>query len=368
MTSSADPYRVMVVDDSAVIRGLLTRALEQDPTIEVVASVPNGQMALTQLPRQPVDVVVLDIEMPVMDGLTALPQLLRLQPGLQVIMASTLTRKNADVSMRALRAGAADYVTKPSSGGELHSAEAFKRELTDKVKALASAARGGGGAGQRSARPAAAAQRAAAPSADITLRQPSSQIPDILAIGSSTGGPQALFKLLGDLKGVLRLPVLITQHMPATFTTLLAEHLGRASGMDCHEAKDGEPIKAGTVYVAPGDWHMTVVAEGTSRLIRLNQDPPENFCRPAVDPMLRSMAPIYGARLQTVILTGMGADGAKGCEAVVAAGGQVVAQDEATSVVWGMPGAVATRGLCSAVLPIEEISGYLRRKVLRSAT
>ncbi len=370
MTSSANPYRVMVVDDSAVIRGLLTRALEQDPTIEVVASVPNGQMALNQLPRQPIDVVVLDIEMPVMDGLTALPKLLQLKPGLQVIMASTLTRKNADVSLRALRAGAADYVTKPSSGGELHSAEAFKRELTAKVKALASAARGGGGAGPRSARPpvAAAAQRAsAAAPGQIKLRQAPSQTPEIIAIGSSTGGPQALFKLLGDLKGVLRVPVLITQHMPATFTTLLAEHLGRASGMECHEARDGEPLRPGTIYVAPGDWHTTVAAEGTGRVIRLNQNPPENFCRPAVDPMLRSLAPIYGARLLTVILTGMGSDGAKGCEAVVAAGGQVVAQDEATSVVWGMPGAVATRGLCSAVLPIEEISGYLRRQVLRSA-
>ncbi|WP_235830090.1 protein-glutamate methylesterase/protein-glutamine glutaminase [Algihabitans albus] len=372
MTSSADPYRVMVVDDSAVIRGLLTRALEQDPTIEVVASVSNGQMALNQLPRQPVDVVVLDIEMPVMDGLTALPQLLSLKPGLQVIMASTLTRKNADVSLRALRAGAADYVAKPSSGGELHSADAFKRELTDKVKALASAARGGRSVGQRSVKPTATApQRPASGSASgatpVKLRDPSTQMPEVLAIGSSTGGPQALFKLLGDLKGALRLPVLITQHMPATFTTLLAEHLGRASGMECHEGRDGEPLQAGTIYVAPGDWHMTVASEGTKRFIQLNQNPPENFCRPAVDPMLRSLAPIYGPRLQAVILTGMGSDGAKGCEAVVAAGGQVVAQDEASSVVWGMPGAVATRGLCTAVLPIGEISGYLRRKVLRSA-
>ncbi len=357
----------MIVDDSAVIRGLLTRALEQDATIEVVASVANGQMALSQLTRQPVDVVVLDIEMPVMDGLTALPKLLELRPGLQVVMASTLTRKNADVSLRALRAGAADYVTKPSSGGELHSAEAFKRELTAKVKALAGAARGGAAAGQRSAGRSApvSAQRVPAPA--IRLRQASTVTPEILAIGSSTGGPQALFRLLGDLKGSLRIPVLITQHMPATFTTLLAEHLSRASGMECAEGKHGEPLRAGRIYVAPGDWHMTVAAEGTHKVIRLNQDPPENFCRPAVDPMLRSLAPLYGPRLLVTILTGMGADGAKGCETVVAAGGQVVAQDEATSVVWGMPGAVATRGFCSAVLPIEEISGYLRRQVLRSA-
>lgn len=137
--------------------------------------------------------------------------------------------------------------------------------------------------------------------------------------------------------------------------------------MECAEGKDGEPLRAGRIYVAPGDWHMTVAAEGARKMIRLNQDPPENFCRPAVDPMLRSLAPLYGPRLLVAILTGMGSDGAKGCETVVAAGGQVVAQDEATSVVWGMPGAVATRGLCSAVLPIEEISGYLRRQVLRSA-
>jgi two-component system chemotaxis response regulator CheB len=357
----------MVVDDSAVIRGLLTRALEQDPTIEVVASVSNGQMALSQLPRQAVDVVVLDIEMPVMDGLTALPKLLQLKPGLQVIMASTLTRKNADVSLRALRAGAADYVTKPSSGGELHSAEAFKRELTEKVKALAGAARGGSAAGRRTterARAAAARPRAAV---EVRLRPAPSLTPEALAIGSSTGGPQALFKLLGDLKGVLRMPVLVTQHMPATFTTLLAEHLSRASGMECAEAKDGESLRDGRIYVAPGNFHMTVTAEGTQRRVRLDRNPPENFCRPAVDPMLRSLAAIYGPRLLAVILTGMGSDGAKGCEAVVAAGGHVVAQDEASSVVWGMPGAVATRGLCSAVLPIDEISGYLRRQVLRSA-
>jgi two-component system chemotaxis response regulator CheB len=367
MTSGANPYRVMIVDDSAVIRGLLTRALEADPTIEVVASVANGQMALTQLTRQPVDVVVLDIEMPVMDGLTALPKLLELKPGLQVVMASTLTRKNADVSMRALRAGAADYVTKPSSGGELHSADAFKRELTAKVKALAGSARGGAAAGQRSTQRSTPVSARQAPTGPIQLRPAPNVTPEILAIGSSTGGPQALFKLLGDLRGVLRVPVLITQHMPATFTTLLAEHLSRASGMECAEGKDGEPVRPGRIYVAPGDWHMTVVAEGTQRLIRLNQNPPENFCRPAVDPMLRSLAALYGSRLLVTILTGMGSDGAKGCEAVVAAGGHVVAQDEATSVVWGMPGAVATRGLCSAVLPIDDISSYLRRQVLRSA-
>jgi two-component system chemotaxis response regulator CheB len=357
----------MVVDDSAVIRGLLTRALEQDPTIEVVASVSNGQMALSQLPRQAVDVVVLDIEMPVMDGLTALPKLLQLKPGLQVIMASTLTRKNADVSLRALRAGAADYVTKPSSGGELHSAEAFKRELTEKVKALAGAARGGSAAGRRTTERASAAAARPRAAVEVRLRPAPSLTPEALAIGSSTGGPQALFKLLGDLKGVLRMPVLVTQHMPATFTTLLAEHLSRASGMECAEAKDGESLRDGRIYVAPGNFHMTVTAEGTQRRVRLDRNPPENFCRPAVDPMLRSLAAIYGPRLLAVILTGMGSDGAKGCEAVVAAGGHVVAQDEASSVVWGMPGAVATRGLCSAVLPIDEISGYLRRQVLRSA-
>jgi len=371
--STGNPYRVMVVDDSAVIRGLLTRSLEQDSSIKVVASVGNGEVALKALDRHDIEVVILDIEMPVMDGLTALPKLLEKKPGLQVIMASTLTRKNAEVSLRALQAGAADYLPKPSSTSELTSTDSFQRELTEKVKGLAAATRPSGRPAVAAARPAASRAPVAARSGGlygsrrVELRKASSTLPRAIAIGSSTGGPQALLEVLKDMAPSIKLPILITQHMPATFTTLLAEHIGRVSGVPCAEAQDGEVVNAGQIYLAPGNYHMVVERDGTDTIIRLNQNPPENFCRPAVDPMLRSLAKIYGPSLLTIILTGMGSDGQKGATEVVAAGGTVMAQDEATSVVWGMPGAVATSGLCSAVLPIKEIGPSVRKLVMRSA-
>lgn len=364
--SAGDPYRVMVVDDSAVIRGLLTRALEKDPLVQVVASVGNGEAAIKALERHDIDVIILDIEMPVMDGLTALPKLLATKPNVQIIMASTLTRKNAEVSLRALQAGAADYLPKPTSTSELTGADAFRRELLEKVRALAAAARPMRPASARSESRAAPAPvvRAARP---ISLRKPSLALPRLIAIGSSTGGPQALLEVLRDMAGSVKLPILVTQHMPATFTTLLAEHIGRATGVPCAEAKDGEAIAAGRIYLAPGNFHMVVERSGAGSVIRLNQDAPENFCRPSVDPMLRSLAAAYGAGLLTIILTGMGCDGQKGAREVVDAGGTVIAQDEATSVVWGMPGAVATSGLCSAVLPLKEIGPSVRKFVMRSA-
>ncbi len=372
--SGADTrYRVMLVDDSAVIRGLLARALESDETIRVVASAANGKMALGALERNDVEVVVLDIEMPEMDGLTALPQMMKQDPTLKVIMASTLTRKNAEVSLRALDLGASDYLAKPSSGSELNSAEDFKRQLTEKVKALAIARRRQVGASSATPRRPAGALKApvkvALHAGPIVLRPSTVAMlpPEVIAIGSSTGGPQALMKLFGDLKGGVGQPILLTQHMPATFTTILAEHIARASGIPCAEAVDGEPVRGGRIYLAPGDFHMTVEGANPKRVIRLNRGAPENFCRPAVDPMLRSIVGSYGSRVLTVILTGMGSDGRRGCEEVVRAGGTVVAQDEATSVVWGMPGAVATAGLCSAVMPIAEIGSYLRRVAARTA-
>jgi two-component system chemotaxis response regulator CheB len=366
--NAGDPYHVMVVDDSAVIRGLLTRALEKDPTIKVAASVGNGEAAIKALERHDIDVVILDIEMPVMDGLTALPKLLAAKPGIQIIMASTLTRKNAEVSLRALQAGAADYLPKPTSTSELTGADAFRRELLEKVKALAKAARPARPATSRAVgQKAAAAAVARSPVRPIILRKASAALPRIIAIGSSTGGPQALLEVLRDMAASVKLPILITQHMPATFTTLLAEHIERATGVPCAEGRDGEAVSAGRIYLAPGNYHMTVERAAVGSVIRLNQDQPENFCRPSVDPMLRSLAPVYGSALLTLILTGMGTDGQKGAAEVVAAGGTVIAQDEATSVVWGMPGAVATSGLCSAVLPIKEIGPSVRKLVMRSA-
>lgn len=396
--SGAEPFRVMVVDDSAVIRGLLTRALEGDPEIRVVASVANGQMAINTLQRQSLDVIVMDIEMPVLDGLSALPHLLQIDPHVKIVMASTLTARGADVSLRALRLGAADYIPKPTSTREITAADDFKRELVVKVKALGLAARksdprkgepptrvpgiatpipGQGGAGlsaplRPSVQPTSGYTlptpvRLKPEIAPISLRPLPDVRPDVIAIGSSTGGPQALFEVLSHLKDGVTQPILITQHMPATFTTILAEHISRQCGIPCAEARDGEVIVGGRAYVAPGDFHLLVTPRNGMPTVQLTKDPPENFCRPAVDPMLRSIVKQWGRRVIVAILTGMGSDGQKGSRDVVEAGGAVIGQDEPTSVVWGMPGSVATAGLCSAVLPLKEIGPYLRRVATRQA-
>jgi two-component system chemotaxis response regulator CheB len=378
--ATSHPYRVLVVDDSAVIRGLLRKVLESDPAITVVNTVVNGQMALSAIQRQPVDVVVLDIEMPVMDGLTALPKLLELDPEVKVIMASTLTKRNADISLKALTLGAADYIPKPTSVGQIVGAFDFRRDLVEKVKALGGARRRGQGtAAPRVARAPAPTGRPTVPAdklspgakrrdgdGELTLRKASAVAPRVVAIGSSTGGPQALFEMLPNLSKEVTQPILITQHMPATFTAILADHIGKLTGKPCAEGADGEAVQPGHIYVAPGDHHMTVEATTKGKLLRLSQKPPENFCRPAVDPMLRSIAQAYGRHVLAVILTGMGQDGMEGGEAVVTAGGTVIAQDEATSVVWGMPGAAAAAGLCSAILPLEEIGPYVSKIATRS--
>jgi two-component system chemotaxis response regulator CheB len=361
----------MVVDDSAVIRGLLTKTLETDPEIKVVSTVGNGQAAIDAVKRNDIDVIVLDIEMPVMDGLTALPKLLEAKPGVQIIMASTLTLKGASVSMKALSLGAADYLPKPTTTTGISTADDFKRGLVEKAKSWGLVARRKRGLPPGSA---------AAPGSNVppvpkklypgtvTLRPATAAQGkvDCLAIGSSTGGPQALFAVFRALGRVDRMPVFVTQHMPATFTTILAEHLAQASGMPAAEAKDGEPALPGRIYVAPGDFHMTVESQG-GLVVRLNKNPPENFCRPAVDPMLRSIAKAYGNRTLFVMLTGMGQDGLKGARELIAVGSTVIAQDEASSVVWGMPGAVASAGLCTAVLPLNEIGAYVKKTLMRSA-
>ena len=352
----AGPLTVMIVDDSAVIRGIFRRTLEAEPTIDVVASVSNGQQAIDALAKRPVDVVVLDIEMPVMDGMTALPKLLELVPGVKVIMASTLTEKNAEISLEALQKGAADYIPKPTAKYEIHSADSFKRELVEKIKAL-------GGKTVRTPKkvqltadrvPSATPKVAAAP---VAPRPVSKVAPRIIAIGSSTGGPQALFKVFEGLKGQIdHLPVVIAQHMPKAFTGILAEHLSKVAKVRCGEGVDGEALEAGRIYIAPGDYHMYVEKSGTGHLIRLNQDPPENYCRPSVEPLFRSVAREFGPATLALMLTGMGHDGLTASETLVDAGATLIAQDEASSVVWGMPGAVANAGLCSEILPIDKIA------------
>ncbi len=339
---AAAVVRVMVCDDSAVIRAVVARMLGADPAVQVVARVANGQLALDELKRSSVDVLVLDIEMPVMDGMTALPLLLRADPGLKVIMASTLTTRGADIAMRALRLGAADYVPKPST---VTGDETFRRELVEKVKGL-------GRMRRRVPRP-------AHETAALRLRPASFVAPRLLAVGSSTGGPQALFTLVQGLGRRLNVPVVLTQHMPATFTPILAEHISKLGGMPCAEAKEGDALTAGRIYLAPGDRHLLIEGGRGGLLARLSSDPPENFCRPSVDPMLRSAAAACDGRVLVAMLTGMGQDGLLGTRRVVDAGGCAVAQDEATSVVWGMPGAVAQAGLCHAVLPLPRIAPKL---------
>lgn len=353
--TSATPYRVMIVDDSAVIRGILVRTLESEPDIVVANTASNGEQAVRLLGQTPVDVVVLDIEMPVLDGLGALPRLLAIDRNLKVVMASTLTQRNAEISLKALELGAADYIPKPTATREISTGADFKHELVNKVRSLGAAYRRAAALPDwdSSSVPAAPAPR----TPTLALRPYRVRPIEALAIGSSTGGPQALIKLFKALKSFAG-PVLVTQHMPPTFTAILADNIARASGRPCAEAKDGEPVVAGRIYVAPGNFHMMAVRDADAVRIRLTQDPPENFCRPSVDPMLRSMVEVWGSSLLTVILTGMGHDGLDGCRAVVAAGGIVVAQDEASSVVWGMPGAVANDGLCSVVKPIEDLVAF----------
>ncbi|MCW9034365.1 MAG: chemotaxis response regulator protein-glutamate methylesterase [Alphaproteobacteria bacterium] len=385
---NSDPYRVMIVDDSAVVRGLIARMVEAEVDLDVIASVANGQAAINGLDRYDVEVIILDIEMPVMDGLSALPKLLEKDSTLKIIMASTLTLRNAEISMKALEAGAADYVPKPTSSRELSSGADFKRELITKVKALGAEARRSKTSGSHrptgfgrplratpapAKRPDVSNRRESIKRPEpvqirpgpVKIRPPGKTKPQILAIGSSTGGPQALFTFLKGIKGKIDLPIVITQHMPATFTTILAEHITRMTGWPAAEGKNGDVLKSGQVYIAPGDYHMEIVSEGTTKKIKLNQGPQENFCRPAVDPMYRSIVKAYSGNVFGVILTGMGQDGLKGSEALVAAGGTLIAQDEASSVVWGMPGAVATAGLCSAVLPVAELPNFVTRFVAK---
>lgn len=366
MTVSAtdERIRVMVVDDSVVVRGLISRTLEAMPDITVVATAGNGQHAADQIGRRPIDVVILDIEMPVMDGLTALPLMLERCPGVRVIVASGLSARNAEISLKALESGAVDYIPKPGSSHLTtgHDGEAFAQELIQKVRI-----HGGHRTADEPPRHAPPRVRPAvepgktAPAAGkgFSLRAPSPVTPSVLAVGSSTGGPQALFRFFRTLGPYFPLPILIVQHMPATFTSILAGHISTQSGVACREAKDSDPLIAGQALLAPGNFHMIVDGNGGKPVVRINQNSPENFCRPAVDPLFRSVAAVYGPRALGVVLTGMGSDGLRGGRVLIESGGTLLAQDEESSVVWGMPGAVANANLCSAVGPVETLAKHV---------
>jgi two-component system, chemotaxis family, protein-glutamate methylesterase/glutaminase len=361
------PIRVMVVDDAIVVRRLLTRWIGAERDMMVAGCVGTGREAVEQLLSCDPDVVVLDVDMPELDGIAALPLLLKKKRDLVVIMASTLTRRGAEISLRALSLGAADYVPKPKSAPDSTTSLLFHHELIGKIRSL-------GRRGRllvRQWKPSTAPALAEAPlprpatglhmeGAAFKLRPFGISRPRALLIGSSTGGPQALTTLIGQIGATIdRAPILITQHMPPTFTTVLAEHLTRAGGRRVIEAEHDEPIVPGGVYVAPGGRHMRVVSTSSGPAIALGDDPPINFCRPSVDPFLSSAAQVWGASSLAVVLTGMGSDGTRGAADIAAAGGSVIAQDEESSVVWGMPRSVAMAGLCSAVLPLSQIAAQI---------
>ncbi len=358
------PIRVMIVDDSAVVRGLVSRWLDEEPGIEVVARHANGKLAVADVARSAPDLVLLDVEMPVMDGLEALPLLLNAKPGVRVLMVSTLTKRNAEISFKALALGAIDYLPKPDSNFELTLSSDFRGEVIRKIKAL----------GRLRPHRARLDDRALQISGDAGVvdrraglafsYRPFSLVPPrVIAIGSSTGGPQVLASVLGALSPALsRVPVLIAQHMPPVFTAILAERLNKATGREAKEGKNGEPVMPGTIYVAPGGHHMTVL-RAASPVLRIGDEPPVHFCRPAVDPLFRSVADTFGPAALGIVLTGMGHDGAAGARRIADAGGSVIAQDEDSSVVWGMPSAAASVGACAALLPPQRIAEAVAKLV-----
>ncbi|MFN0026261.1 MAG: chemotaxis response regulator protein-glutamate methylesterase [Acidimicrobiales bacterium] len=378
--------RVLVVDDSAVIRRVVTDVLNDDADIEVVGTATNGRTGLEKFNELRPDLVTLDIEMPEMDGLAMLSALRKIDRQVPVVMFSSLTEKASAKTIEALSRGASDYVTKPSGHGSLADAMASVRaQMIPKVKALCPRSRlapqqpqprrvpgaplpvaagprfPAGSPAPRAAAPTAAVPRGAA--SDARPRSAAGPV-DIVAIGVSTGGPAALGQVVPKLKGIT-VPVVIVQHMPPMFTKLLAEQLSNSTGLTVVEGTNGAVAEPGKIYIAPGDFHMTVRREAATIRLELNQGAPENSCRPAVDPLFRSVASALGNRCLAVVLTGMGSDGEKGAAALREAGAQIIAQDQATSVVWGMPGAIARAGLADEILALGEIGNAIVTKVAR---
>ncbi len=334
------PLKVMIVDDSAVIRSIIDRILRTDKNVTICGYAGTGEQAVNSLQMCDPDVVILDIEMPVMDGLTAIPLLLGKKPSLKILICSTLSERGADISLKALSLGATDYILKPSGTTSVQGSEDFHSTLLRLVRNIGNSL------------------LTVKPAEGFQTRNGKAHTPNVLAIGSSTGGPNALAVLLKAIN-TLPVPIVITQHMPRTFTRVLAAHLSNVAGIPCAEGETGMALQPGRAYIAPGGFHMLVERKGHDAVIRLDDGPMENFCKPAVDPMLRSLATVYGKNILTVILTGMGEDGLLGARLIADQGGQIIAQDAASSIVWGMPGAVANAGLCSAVLPLNDMPGYI---------
>lgn len=348
------PVRVLVVDDSVVVRKLVSEALTSTPEIQLAGTASSGAIALAKIPQLNPDLITLDIEMPGLNGIQTLTEIRKRYPKLPVIMFSTLTERGAAITLEALLLGASDYMAKPTNSESLASAMTqLRSELARKILALA---------GRR---------RPAVPSAG-TVRSKKSCVGtsriDILAIGTSTGGPNALAEIIPRLPEDFPVPVLIVQHMPPLFTRLLAERLNGQSRIRVGEAEPGRLLEAGQVWIAPGDFHVTVSRAGMGAKLELNQDPPENSCRPSVDVLFRSVARTFGANVLAVVMTGMGSDGARGAAHIHEAGGEIFVQDEATSVVWGMPGAVVHAECADRICPLPEISQEIVRRVRQGRT
>ncbi|MBW3085433.1 Protein-glutamate methylesterase/protein-glutamine glutaminase [Austwickia sp. TVS 96-490-7B] len=361
--------RAMVCDDSVVIRRLVSDVLAQDPDIEVVGTAVNGKNALDKIPLLKPDILTLDVEMPIMDGLQTLVEVRKTYKKLPIIMFSTLTERGAGATLDALERGASDYVTKPANVGSLsESMEAVRSQLIPKIKSLTGRApilhtarpAFGGAPGQPP--PPGAAGKGAAPGTPLKAAAPGGRI-DVVAIGVSTGGPDALTTVISALPANFPVPIVVTQHMPPVFTQLFAQRLDAKAKLTVREAAQNDPLKPGQVLIAPGDYHMRFVQKASGPAVVLDQGPQENYCRPAVDPMFRSVSEMYGAHVLSVIMTGMGSDGHRGAEHIIRAGGSLIVQDEATSVVWGMPGAAVHAGLPCDVFPLGKLAEVITTRV-----
>lgn len=361
--------RVLVVDDSVVVRRLVTDALSADSVIEVVGTAANGKIALTKYQQLQPDAITMDIEMPEMNGIEAVRELRKMGCKVPIIMFSTLTERGATATLDALAAGATDYVTKPANVGSVQEAQASVRnQLVPIIHGLVPKAVVGGMSVSRtpSVGGASTPMTRAMPSGPVQLHDRTG-MPDkpirLVVLGSSTGGPEALSKMVKGLTTPLPVPMVITQHMPPVFTAQLANRLDRMTVSPVVEATEGTVLRPGQIYIAPGDFHMEFGGNAGAAIIKLTKTPPVNFCRPSVDVMFKAAVKVFGGEMLAVVLTGMGQDGRNGCQDVLDAGGRTLVQDENTSVVWGMPGAVATSGLADRILPIDEIASAITRTV-----